>query len=454
MGFAIMVYTHPSNIFCRSYTNSWLDGRVLHVSFSPSEVDIVFKTLSEEFSGDPLAPLLGDLSTVSANTWFAILNTKLKGPEARKFVKFLETKVIPKIIVKGRTAKELLLFFQDSVYLEPDDSLIKLSTKSAREAVKRVSLSPPLIRLRQEIGCGVRAGRRDLGSSIRKAKAACMEYLKPQASFTGGSSDIIDICWSPNGRRFALASTTLNDIYNRPGNLMLGTIEQMEVKLLDGHKTPRPIEQRDPTLDNQMRSTVTGVAFSNDGSLLYSSSYDATIKTWSTEDGFLLDSVDLNGPVVKMSLSKSHNAIAGSTQNGSLELFRTDIEGKTHITKFQQNGELYASTLIWADRINPSWLLAAYDTTTDKRPGKGLCAIYDVSTQKQLSTIRPSTGRHFDMFLHQEAKVLVTGVSSAATSVIRIYDVTLSSKTGRGPQVNMCDMADCPQKDINVVTMS
>ena len=401
-----------------------------------------------------MAPTLGDLSTVSANTWFGILNTKLKGPQAEKFVKFLETKVIPKIILKGRTAKDLLLFFQDCVYLEPDHGFIKLSTDSAREAAKRVSSSPPLVRLRQEVGYGVRAGRRDLSSSIRKAKAACMEYLKPQASFTGGSSDIIDICWSPNGRQFALASTTLNDIYNRPGNLMLGNIEQMEVKLLDGHKTPRPIEQRDPTLDNQMRSTVTGVAFSNDGSLLYSSSYDATIKIWESQEGFLLDSADLSGPVVKMSLSKPHNVIAGSTQNGWVELFRTDDHGETHIAKFQQNGGLYASTLIWADRINSNWLLAAYDTTAENRPGKGLCAIYDASTGKQLSTIRPSSGRHFDMFLHQEAKVLVTGVSSSATNVIRIYDVNLSSKTGRGPQINMCDTADCPQKDINVVTMS
>ncbi|PWW72731.1 WD40 repeat-like protein [Tuber magnatum] len=429
------------------------DGKVLHISFTASEVDIALKALSEEFSQDPLSPTLGDLSGVSAKTWFGILNSKLKGPEAETFVKFLEKNVIPKIIIEGRTAKELLLFFQDCVHLEPDETYVNLGTRSTREAAKRVSSSPPLRMLRQEMGYGIRAGR-NIDSLFKRAKAACMEYLKPQAFLTGGSSDIIDICWSPDGSRFAMGSTTLNDIYNRPGNLMLGTIEQMEVKLLDGHKTPRPIEQRNPTLDNQMRSTVTGVAFSNDGCLLYSSGYDATIKIWSTEDGFLLDSVDLNGKVVKMSLSKPHNVIAGSTQNGWLELFSTDRDGETHIVKFQQNEQLYASTLIWADRINPNWLLAAYDTTTEDRPGRGLCAVYDASTKKKLSTIRPSAGRHFDMFLHQESGILVTGVSGSVTSIIRMYDVTLSSQTGRGPQFDISGMVNCPQKDINVVTMS
>ncbi|RPB01050.1 WD40 repeat-like protein [Choiromyces venosus 120613-1] len=428
---------------------------IMHLDFAPNEVDVVFKTLSARFSTDSLASELGDLSSVSRKSWFNVIHTKLNGPNADGFIKFLRRDVVPSIFLEGRSAADLLAFLEDFSDEEIVDKYVELGIKSAEEAAERVSISSPVRRLRREMGYGVRVGRMDLDSSIRNAKAACMEHLKPHAFITGGSSDIIDICWSPNGRRFALAATTHSDSYNRPGNLMLGTLDQMDVKLLDGHKTERPIEDRNPTLDNQLRSTVTRVAFSNDGCLLYSGGYDHTIKIWETEDGFLLDSVDLNGEVVDMALSKPHNVIAGSTMNGWLELFRTDTHGETHIAKFQEKGNLYASTIIWADQINPNWLFAVYDMKATKGSVKGMCAVYDASTKKKLSTIRPSSGRHFDMFLHQESSTLATGVSNFSKSLIRLYSVSQSS-TGRGsgPKSDLIGTMNSPQKDINVITVS
>lgn len=339
----------------------------------------------------------------------------------------------------------------------PTGEFIKISLEESRKLVTcKVSgkTSRQTGRLHLELGMGS-GPRKHPAQTIGNLRSSALRHLRPLKRFSGGSSDVIGVAWSPDGSKFALGTTTLNDAYNRPGNLVIGCMEDMVVKILDGHKIDRPERQREATLDNQIRCTVTGVDFSGDGSLMYSSSYDHTIKLWETRDGNLLETFDLGSIVMTMSVAQPHGTIAASAKSGNVTTLRFGEDGGLTSHQFPATKKgLYASTLLWAGELNPNWLLAGYDT--DHRASvSGDCLILDALTGQKVHTIRPSTGGHYDMFLHHQTGFLATGVSAPLSknndthSYLRIY-----SLANQGNYAKKVLEFDNSQKDINVVTIS
>jgi hypothetical protein len=429
---------------------------LIHVDFTDSEIEVVCHELSTFFLVDPDISALRNISIPIKHQWLSTLSKEMvKRYSKGKLDDILRNVVIPGIRLRGREVVDIIRFLDDCFdSVKPDGTFIRISTERACGLVAPRIVTRQTTRLHLELGTGLK-GRKQLAQSVCNLRSGTYGLLKPYKCFSGASSDIINVAWSPDGSKFGLGSTTLNDAYNRPGNLMLGCMDSLKIKLLDGHRTNRPEGQREVTLDDQIRCTVTGVDFSHDGELMYSSSYDHTVKIWEARNGTLLDSMNLESMVVAMAVSKPHNSIAASTKSGKVVTVRLNEDGSRVCHKFPTGKkELYASTLLWAGESNPNWLFAGYDTS-NKTQLAGDCLILDASTGQKVQTIRPSTGGHYDMFLHHPSGFLATGVSappsksSSTHSLVRLY-----SLGGQGSYAKKVLEFDSPQKDINAVTIS
>jgi WD40 repeat protein len=415
--------------------------------------------LSAFFLPHPDTSAPNDLRVPGQQIWLSkLIRDLVRSYGKGKLNEFLRNVVLPGIYLNGRNENDMLLFLEDCFNsVTPTGTVIKISLEGSRGLTTcKVSgkTSRQTNRLHLELGMGS-GPRKHPAQIIHGLRSGALRLLQPFKCFSGGSSDVVNVAWSPDGSKFALGTTTLNDAYNRPGNLVLGCAESMKVKVLDGHKVDRPERQREATLDNQIRCTVTGVDFSDNGALMYSSSYDHTIKLWETKKGGLLGSFDLKSIVVTMSVSKPHRTIAASAKSGNVTALRFSENGSRVCHHFPATKKgLYASTLLWADELNPHWLLAGYDTD-HKASVAGDCLILDASTGQKVHTIRPSTGGHYDMFLHHQSGFLATGVSATPSkssntySFVRVY--SLANQSNHARKVLEFDSF---QKDINVVTIS
>ncbi|KAL7271094.1 hypothetical protein RUND412_006174 [Rhizina undulata] len=101
-----------------------------------------------------------------------------------------------------------------------NEPLISMNTTLQVAAVgekRNTKLSTMSIRLHAELGVG-RTQRESHLEFTHQVLNRSLDSLSPYKQFKGGSSDIQDICWDCTGERFAIATVTLKDAYNRPGN--------------------------------------------------------------------------------------------------------------------------------------------------------------------------------------------------------------------------------------------
>lgn len=254
---------------------------------------------------------------------------------------------------------------------------------------------------------------------------------------------------------------TFNDMYNRPGNLMHGSLDTLKIRMLGEHRVPRPKASTQAVLDPYLYSTVPSVKFSRGGNLMFSGSYDNTVKVWRALDGVFLDSIDLGSGVQTIATSPIyHNLLASGCKNGKVAVLSLD-EGGIIMDKpllFRPQRERIETTFVaFCNGYKPNWLIAGYDTTREDRKNGDL-SIFDIKAQKLVS--KPVYGNHrqFDMFFDERTSLFATasiaGKSNGAgrnmNTCIRIYNIDgdVSNKLGM-----LLDF-DSPQVDINRVTMS
>ncbi|KAF3175388.1 hypothetical protein TWF788_008494 [Orbilia oligospora] len=297
--------------------------------------------------------------------------------------------------------------------------------------------------------------------SIGSRKA--LRFLRPFRTFTEGSSDVVDCAWDFSGWNFALACTTYNDMYNRVGNLMLGSVDG-PIKFLCGHKTRRPPNQGNTAiLDPYLHSTVSSVDFSGD--LLFSSGFDNTVKIWDKNNKLLQRSLLFGSPVVRMKMSGLfQNTGTVCLQDGGVVIFRSclhsvDEPDSRHVISARHDF-LEPASVLWVNGTagRKGWVFVGYENKeSDKRqPNASLgdLRLFDAKHGQEVQEIRPGSTRQFDINLDDSGSFLITGsIVNAARrptpdthSFVRVYDIEQSPR-------KMLEFS-CQHKDINKVTMS
>lgn len=356
--------------------------------------------------------------------------------------------------LRGRTMNDCVLFARDC--LDPISHNLD-SNEFLRVHVSKEQSIHPLetrqkLRLRRELGWGL--DKLPVSSiACRHIQHSVMHSLRPWRVFKEGSSDILDIAWSPMGDKFALGSATLSDVYNRPGNLILGSIPNSTITMLHGHQTNReePLNGQDPIL----HSTVSGVAFSPSG-LLFSGGYDETVKVWSPHSpGSLLNSRKMDGKVYNLSVNpEQHNLVAAGCQTGLLELSSWSddgnfLAGRNCVVSKTIAAVLFPSCLTWGKTSHSQYLIAGYDSETEKA---GSLVVYDATTGVQFMKVAPGSTRHFDIASHPNGSFVVGCAARTAKSMSTKSHVRMFHLTSTGAELEFD--VDSEQLDINRVTIS
>jgi WD40 repeat protein len=103
-------------------------------------------------------------------------------------------------------------------------------------------------------------------------------------TFSGASSDIVQVDWSPDGQHFAAATNSIFDednnfSNNRPRNLLYGSLSTKTIRELPEHRLERPKGQ-----PQYVYTTVSAVKFGKTGDRMYTGGYDNKLRVWDLED--------------------------------------------------------------------------------------------------------------------------------------------------------------------------
>lgn len=264
-------------------------GTVLHVDFSPTELQIVERVIAKMVPSRPQS---------HHSTYRRRLRAVLKGLSSPKLHK-LAYEV--RRHVRSRDLQSIAAFFEDATMGLVSDTpqvhrlaMVKQSSKFS--SIPKLSV-PSIVR-RRELGLQSRRGWQTATAPIPyQQHNQLMDTIGPKSTWTGASSDIHTVAWSPDGQYFAAGAVAVTDPdsmqYNRPNVLMYGDTINGRIHELGGHSIRRPRTEAgaNSTLamyasqDPRLFTTVSSVAFSPSGNLMYSSGYDKSVCIWDVTAG-------------------------------------------------------------------------------------------------------------------------------------------------------------------------
>lgn len=334
---------------------------------------------------------------------------------------------------------------------------------------------------------GMRTIRRDYSKcSVIHLQTPAFATMGPSVSFTGTSGDVNTVAWAPNGTQFAAGSACLVDSdsmqYNRPNNLLFGDVPRRTLQELPDHVTKRKLAEAGvnssrsmhATQDPWLFQTVSMIAFSPDGDLMYSAGYDCKVRIYDVTRNGIPEKSDValrhKAPVDLLSVSAQGLLATGCQRSKKNSIKVVDpYEAIEHCdedfnpvmcnfssrkaAERPENG-IFPSAL----RFDPSgdYLLAGFASTSREEMTSGETCLWDVRTGEQLS-ISPETRNVFDVAwnpncwqrpLFAVGCVAGVNVNRGVRSVIKMYDLRTHGKYGLSMEL------DCPALDMNDVMFS
>ncbi|KAI1323821.1 WD40 repeat-like protein [Xylariaceae sp. FL0255] len=153
----------------------------------------------------------------------------------------------------------------------------------------------PLLLSREIWGDRVGGTARSYQNFRVTARSQREDLLEPLAEWAGGAGDIMTVSWLSN-EDFVCGTTTHSDShnqqYNKPGNLLLGSVTPKTLKAYPDHRIVRPIvSQGDNSLDSMVASqdpwlftSVVSSDYDPTCDLAFTSSFDNTVKVWRRQE--------------------------------------------------------------------------------------------------------------------------------------------------------------------------
>lgn len=280
--------THKEWIWDQHSSRDWR-GAVMHVDFSPLELHIVL---------DSIAAASKPTRQSRHSTYRRQLRAALKGYTDPKLLQLAHGL---SQYLRYRDKESILSFLQDAALGNVSDvPRIQRFAATKRPAtlgsVQKASI-PSTIRQR-ELGLQARRGCRSASTPLTYlTRNQMIDTLGPRYKWTGASSDIHTVAWSPDGQCFAAGAVDVADQdsmqYNRPNNLLYGNTISGAIHELGEHHIDRPKTEAGAnsthamyvSQDPKLYTTVSSVAFSPSGKLMYSAGYDHDVCVWDVTMG-------------------------------------------------------------------------------------------------------------------------------------------------------------------------
>ena len=310
---------------------------------------------------------------------------------------------------------------------------------------------------------------RELGSSAKvdmrgELQLRTLENLRPWREWKGASSDIVSVAWAPDSLTYAVgAAAHINDEdleYNRPCNLMLGELSSNQLWELPDHRTMRPTPDRIShgynsrqetynACDPVLYQTVGSIAFSSNGTRMYSASYDKTLKVWDTANGERTCKQTMNHEAVVVAVDVPRdptvNAIATASQRVSkaIRIYRgteenldpVPVELSSSRAETKPDFEIFPERIAWGPTSQTQHLLLAgfsawkfVENNYGAREGQ-IC-LWDINTEQSFK-ITPASQSVSAAAWHPVSSFFATGGAPGTSafskshntrSVVRTYD--------------------------------
>ncbi|KAH7392814.1 hypothetical protein BKA66DRAFT_606770 [Pyrenochaeta sp. MPI-SDFR-AT-0127] len=273
----------------QSFSRQW-QGSVLHVDFSPTEMVIVEKAV---------ASVSGSLRKSRHNTLRRQLRNALKNFTDSKILQ-LVSDIRRRLPCRDRISIAAFLHDAKTGKIADVPQIKRLAAARSQTSMRaNQRMSTTTILRQREFGCHSRRGWSTASKPLTyQVKNKYMDTMGPSFTWTGASSDVHAVAWAPNGEYFAAAAVAVDDPhsmqYNRPNNLLYGNASGGVIHELGEHNTKREKTETGAnsshamfvSQDPKLYTTVSSVAFSTSGKLMFSAGYDGTVCAWHTGTEF------------------------------------------------------------------------------------------------------------------------------------------------------------------------
>ncbi|KAI1105032.1 WD40 repeat-like protein [Jackrogersella minutella] len=406
-----------------------------------------------------------------------------------------------------RSADDLQNFLDDvlgrQVHEERKLLFLERNDSTTQGDASRTNVVPSLLLAREIVGNRLGATRRyqNFTTTFRNNRE---DHIEPKVEWTNCAGDIMTITWNPDSTRFVCGTTTHSDShnqqYNKPGNLLFGSVAKNALQAYPDHRIPRPlIEHGDNALPSMRESqdpwlytSVVSSDYDPATGWIFTSSFDHTVKAWCpTETN--LNGMDLrdtwkhegrvNFVVTNKCGRASKVATAADVPTSAVRVYHPvwDDEGFLHYKKDdfsckRVHGEDYVPSDKWAYFPSAArWgiessvnhlLLIGYSPRSlnnddneipeDKRDTGELC-LWDTNTNTEVKVNSAATANVFEVAWHPTRPTFAAATSASQTSEkieehirtqIRIFN--LNKTTG---QYGVVKTLGCPAIDINEIAI-
>jgi WD40 repeat protein len=379
--------------------------------------------------------------------------------------------------------------------VEPDEGVAKAEALTSQSPEAEIRAAGPLVEQdriycstpsqilrRREIGTGGRYVSSSAKGVPDELKNHVLDDFNLHKHYERTCGDVTSIAWSPNGTTFAAGSIAISDgrnmQYNSGLNLLVGNSAASVLQELSEHHIPRPLiedagnvnalhsmrESQDPRLF----LTVAAVAFSPDGSRLYSAGSDKKVRIYSTSDEVRESkcqyAIDHSATVDLLSVSNNGLlATACHSSDGSVQVFdcgSTDYSLRLSLSpsKGYQQAPLFPSALRWGTaKVHSGFLLAGFSSEGDDGEWgpSGETVLCNVETGQRLG-LNTATRNVFDLAWNPSPSPGATTFAVASTpSGPKSYRRT--TVQCYAPEQNGARQVlelDCPACDINDLVYS
>lgn len=280
----LAVHESPEGwIWDQSSMQDW-QGAILHVDFSPTELQIVEKVIAKS---------IPSVRQTHHSTYRRRLRAILKGLTSPKLQQLAHETGRH---LRSRDIRSIRCFLEDAAAGKVSDvpQVKRLALKKPDSRLHRTQLVSTSSHVRQrELGLQTKRGLHAASTPVTyQLKNQLTDTLGPKSTWTGASSDIHTVAWSPDGQCFAAGAVAVTDSdsmqYNRPnvlmyGDTIAGNIYELAKHWIDREQTENGANSTHAmyaSQDPKLFTTVSSVAFSPSGRLMYSAGYDHSVCIW------------------------------------------------------------------------------------------------------------------------------------------------------------------------------